>query len=116
MDKLPKHLKKRLKKPTTRSRSNKQEKKLASDLKGYATINSGATFHQNDVVTDHFSIEAKTTAKNSFSLKKSTWADTIKKCETGKVPLMQIDFEGEVPLELVVIEYQTLLDLLNGDL
>ena len=55
-------------KKTTRERSRKQESRLAKQLNGYTTINSGATFGQNDVITDFCEVEAKTTEKESFSL------------------------------------------------
>lgn len=44
---------------TTRERSKKQESRIAKKLRGYTTINSGATFGQNDVITDFCEIEAK---------------------------------------------------------
>ena len=54
---------------TTRERSKKQESRIAKKLRGYTTINSGATFGQNDVITDFCEIETKTTAHESYSLK-----------------------------------------------
>ena len=56
---------------TTRGRSGKQESRIARQLNGHTTINSGATFGQNDVITDFCEVEAKTTGKESFSLQLS---------------------------------------------
>ena len=121
MAKLPKHLQERRKKPSTRARSYKQEKGNAADLEGgEIKINSGATFGENDVDNAKFSMEAKTTYKESFSLKKRTFLETKRKCKAGQVPLMQVDFENPISedpdLRLITMEYQTFLDLLNGDI
>jgi len=64
----------------TRKYSNKQEKKVANDIKGKKTANSGATlFQKGDVNNKYFCIECKTatTEKQSFSIKKE-WIDKIK--------------------------------------
>lgn len=80
-------------KPTTRSRSKKQESHIAKQLRGYATINSGATLGQNDVITDFCEVEAKTTQKESYSLKLQDWRLLRKKCASDKIPIFVIDFE-----------------------
>lgn len=57
----------------TRYYSNKQEKIIAKQVKGYQNPNSGATkFSKGDVHTKTFLIEAKTCVnpKSSFSIKK----------------------------------------------
>ena len=78
---------------TTRERSKKQESELARRLNGHTTINSGATFGQNDVVTDFCEVEAKTTSKESFSLRLSDWRLLRKKCAPNKIPIFVVDFE-----------------------
>ena len=78
---------------TTRSRSKKQESRLAKQLNGHTTINSGATFGQNDVITDYCEIEAKTTNKESYSLKLTDWRVLRKKCAGNKIPIFVVDFE-----------------------
>lgn len=78
---------------TTRARSSKQESRLAKQLKGYVTINSGATLGQNDVIADFCEVEAKTTAKESFSLTLKDWRLLRKKCAGNKIPIFTIDFE-----------------------
>lgn len=58
----------------TRYYSKKQENKIAKEVNGRRTANSGATaFQKGDVIADDFLIEAKTTTatlKASFSIKK----------------------------------------------
>ncbi len=117
MDSLPKYLQNRLN-PTTRSRSKKQEDKIKKDFlkKGKSTIttiNSGATFGQNDIISEDFEIEAKTTSKGSFTIKKDYWSQIVKKTQLGKLPVMVIDFEGSEEVSLAVINYQDLLALID---
>lgn len=67
-------------KMSTRYYSSRQEKKIAKEVGGKQTANSGATsFSKGDVVTDLFLIEAKTcvTEKKSFTLHKE-WFDKNK--------------------------------------
>lgn len=97
---------------TTRFRSNKQESRLAKQLSGHTTINSGATFGQNDVVTDFCEIEAKTTSKESYSLKLSDWRLLRKKCSAGKIPIFIIDFELSKD-SLAVLTYDDLAFLIS---
>lgn len=80
-------------KETTRARSKRQESRLAKELNGHTTINSGATFGQNDVVSDYCEVEAKTTLKESFTLKLMDWRILRKKCAGNKIPIFVIDFE-----------------------
>ena len=57
----------------TRYYSKKQENKVAKEVNGRRTANSGATtFQKGDVVADDFLIECKTTttSKSSFSIKR----------------------------------------------
>lgn len=61
----------------TRYYSKKQENKVAKELDGKRTANSGATpFQKGDVTLDNWLIECKTctTAKASFSIKRE-WLD-----------------------------------------
>ena len=66
---------------TTRSVSKAQEKRIAKQLGGRRTPNSGATkFQKSDIyIGDEWSIEAKTTMtpKKSFTIKKQ-WLDKMK--------------------------------------
>ena len=81
------------KETTTRDRSSKQEKRLAKNLGGRVTINSGATFGENDIIGDSFEIEAKTTQKGSFIVKESEFEKMALKCDKKKMPIMVIEFE-----------------------
>ena len=81
------------KEETTRSRSKRQESKLAKDLKGYGTKNSGATFGENDVITDFCEIEAKITGAESFVVKYLDLLKLVDKCNVGKIPIMVVEFE-----------------------
>ena len=57
----------------TRFYSNRQEKKIAKQVNGKQTANSGATaFSKGDVTTDAWLFEAKTktSESNSFSIKR----------------------------------------------
>ncbi len=61
----------------TRFYSNRQEKKVATAVKGKKTANSGATpFSKGDVVTELFLLECKTktSPSNSMTVKKE-WID-----------------------------------------
>ena len=61
----------------TRYYSKRQENKIAKQVGGKRTANSGATaFQKGDVVTDDWLIEAKTcvSEKQSFSIKRE-WLD-----------------------------------------
>lgn len=94
----------------TRHASKKQESRIAKELKGKTTANSGATWGENDVVTDYCEVEAKTTGKESFPLKKSDWEKLQRKCSATKIPLMQVDMNGA---QLAVLQWDDLLYLLN---
>ena len=96
----------------TRERSKKQESRIAKQLKGYTTINSGATLGQNDVITDFCEVEAKTTKKESFSLKLSDWRLLRKKCAPEKIPIFIVDFESTKD-SLAVLTYEDLLFLIQ---
>lgn len=106
---LPKHLQV---KETTRSRSKKQESRIAKDLKGITTINSGATFGQNDVITDFAEIEAKTTKHSSYSLKVSEFEKLERKIKDYKIPIFIVEFEN-CDKALAVMNYEELKYLIN---
>ena len=97
---------------STRARSYKQESNIAKDLQGYTTVNSGATFGQNDVFNDFCEVEAKTTNKESISLKLSDWRKLKKKCNTAKMPIMVLEFESSND-SLAVITYDDLVYLID---
>lgn len=108
----PKFFKELGEEPTTRSRSKKQESRIARELSGKLTINSGATFGQNDVITDFCEIEAKTTKKESFSLRLEDWRKLKKKCAVNKMPIIVVDFETCTD-NLAVLNYNDLMYLIE---
>ncbi len=77
-----------------RKRSVKQESNLAKSLKGVTTFNSGATFGQNDVLTDYCEIEVKYTDKDSFRIDLKTWSKLHVRCNAHKIPLMVVELQG----------------------
>lgn len=64
----------------TRKYSSKQEKRVAKNLGGKVTSNSGATaFYKGDVTTDHILIECKTSIKETKSATiKKEWLTKLK--------------------------------------
>jgi hypothetical protein len=117
MGRQPKWLDNDIAPQTTRARSGKQESRLAKSLKGYTSVNSGATFGQNDIINDYSEVEAKTTAKDSYSLKLSDWEKLVKKCPLTKIPLMVLSFETN-KTDLVILsldEYKYLVSQVNGE-
>lgn len=97
---------------TTRARSKKQESRLAKQLNGHTTINSGATLGQNDVITDFCEVEAKTTEKESFTLKLADWRLLRKKCAGNRIPIFIVDFESTRDT-LAVLTYDDLQFLIQ---
>jgi len=103
-------------KETTRSRSKKQESKLAKVLNGRTTINSGATFGENDVITDFCEVEAKTTTKDSYRLTSTDWNKLNDKTEFGKMPIFIVDFElkNESLVVMKMDDFKLLIEKANG--
>ena len=97
---------------TKKERSKKQESKIAKLLNGYMTINSGATFGQNDVITDFCEIEAKTTENESYRLTLTDWRKLRKKCATNKIPIFVVDFEKSRD-SLAILTYEDLQFLIE---
>lgn len=109
--KLPKWVEKS-KTVSTRARSGKQEDKVAKVLSGKTTINSGATFGENDVTSAYCEVECKITSKGSYTLKVTDWSLLIAKCNVHKIPIMVIEFEKDKQ-ELAVISLSDLAMLLD---
>lgn len=96
----------------TRKKSGKQEKRLAKEFKGRVTTNSGSTFSENDVVSPHFEIEAKTTESKQYILKIEDIKKMERKADKNKIPLFIVEF-SQFNRELVIIDKQDFLTL-NG--
>lgn len=102
---------------TTRARSKHQESRIAKSLKGYTTINSGATLGQNDVISDFCEVEAKTTSKESYTLKLADWRMLRKKCDRRKMPIFMLDFEKSKDTLVIMTndDFEHLLRLIESD-
>jgi hypothetical protein len=105
----PKWLENADKNDHTRKRSGKQEKKLSKQFKGRTTINSGATFRQNDVMSDTHDIEAKTTRSSQFVLKESDLEKMAQRVTGGRTPAYIVQFEKSGK-SYVIVELQEYLD------
>ncbi|MBO8161083.1 MAG: hypothetical protein H0Z24_05555 [Thermosipho sp. (in: Bacteria)] len=88
-----------------KKKSKKQESKVAKEMNGKTTIASGSLYFQKaDVRTSDFLIECKTTEKDYYNLKVSTWKKIEKEAlkDGMKIPLMQIDLlNGEKRLAVM---------------
>lgn len=95
------------KRDTTKFNSNKQEKRIAKEIGGRTTIASGSLYFQKaDVRTDKFLLEAKTTAKDYYSLSIATWRKIKSQAlkDNLRIPLMCIDLEnGKNSLAIISI-------------
>jgi len=98
---------------STRDRSYKQEKRLAKKFGGRPTANSGARFGENDVKTDEYSIEAKTTGKKQFTIKQADLDLMEAKTPVGKIPLFAINFE-QSGKEYILLSQNDFLTLTSG--
>lgn len=79
---------------TGKERSKKQEKRLAKEFKGRVTPASGARHIKGDVLGEQFFIEAKTTSKKQYTLKKETLDKLEREAVTSrKIPALIIQFE-----------------------
>ncbi|MFJ2113371.1 hypothetical protein ACIOEX_16045 [Streptomyces sp. NPDC087850] len=97
---------------TPLKRSQDQEKKLAVHYGG--TVNAGSGngwMHKNDVRSDRFSFEAKTTEKKSYSLK----LDELVKAEknaliSGREMVFAVEIGGRNWMVVSQDTFDTLLD------
>lgn len=101
------------KQKSTRARSSKQEKRLSEEFDARTTPNSGATFGENDLRSDRFDIEAKTTGKGSYSVKVSELKKAKQNARAGLTPLFVIEF-SEHGEEVVVIGKDDFLEIINS--
>lgn len=79
----------------TKTKANKQEKKLAKDIGARLTPNSGATsFAKGDMYTDEYLVESKATGNASFILKKEVLEKIEREAiQEGKIPLLIIELQ-----------------------
>lgn len=102
------------KEQTTRSRSDKQETRLAKKFGGRKTSNSGAKFGENDVKTPDFSIEAKTTKSEQFILKLKELKKMQTKTPFHKKGLFAINFENTGD-EFILLSLSDFLEICGLD-
>lgn len=106
----------------TRFYSNKQEKKIAKQIGGRQTANSGATpFSKGDVVSPYWCIEAKTVTKEqkSFTIKRDwIYKNREEAFAMGKpFSALAIDFgDGEQHYLIDEQLFKTLKNYLEEDL
>jgi hypothetical protein len=83
----------------TKKASLKQEKRVAKEVGGRATIASGALYSQKgDVRTDRFLIECKTTEKDFFTFTRKVW-DKIRReaIKDGmRYPVLSVEFAAQL--------------------
>lgn len=102
-------------KPPTRKRSEKHEKSIAKKFGGgRLTSNSGARFGENDVRTDQFDIEAKTTDSEGYRITAAELRQIRNKSSAGRIPAQIINFNkyGE---EYIILSTADFLDLTGLD-
>jgi hypothetical protein len=88
-----------------RKRSVKQEKALAKRYNGRATSNSGASFGENDINSEHFSIEAKFTDAKSYKITMVEFLKLVNRCPSGKIPIEIIEFTNQKESLVVIREF-----------
>jgi hypothetical protein len=111
---IPKHMQEKV---STRSRSKKQETNIAKRMKVNTTVNSGATFGQNDAIGDYCEIEAKTTKFKSYSINMDELNKLSRKCSTNKIPIQIVCFEDNLKQQYAVLkltDLEFLIEQING--
>lgn len=95
----------------TRVRSKRQEQKLAKDFGGRVTVNSGAKFSENDVLSADFDIEAKTTGGKGYRITVAELKKIRDKAHAGRVPIEVIEFSehGETYVVIALHEFFNLI-------
>ena len=99
---------------TVRDNSEKREKKLANLLSGKKTVNSGATFTENDIKTASLDIEHKYTDASQFILKLETFEQTKRRTSVDKIPIMVVEFTKD-DSKKVVIDFDDFMSIFEGD-
>jgi hypothetical protein len=90
--------------------SQRQEKSIAKKIGGRVVPASGAFWsRKGDARSDDLLVEAKTTDKASYSIKRATW-DKIRKeaLLDGRIPVLAIQIQGR---DLVVLDQEDFLEL-----
>lgn len=98
----------------TRKRSDKHEKSVVKRFGGRQTPNSGAVFGENDVRTDMFEIEAKTTKNDGYRITAAELKQIRNKCRQGRIPAQIIEF-SEHHVEYIILSTADFLTLTGLD-
>lgn len=97
----------------SRTKSQKQESRVAQEMKANVVIASGALWTmKGDVRDSYFLIECKTTEASFYSLHSKTWDKIHQEAirDSIRLPLMQIDLlDGDQ--QLAVIRYEDFVGL-----
>jgi hypothetical protein len=101
---------------------SEREKSFLKLLNASPTINSGATFGDNDGVMyyqvgdyDKLSVEVKCTDNKSFPLKKETWDKTEKEARRiDRMPLMAIDVQGTRLVVMSANDFMSIISYLEA--
>lgn len=81
---------------TSKKKSQKQEKRVADEMKARVVLASGALWgSKGDVRNDNLLMECKTTGKPYYTFKFSTWDKILKEAikDGLRLPVMSIDLE-----------------------
>ena len=94
-----------------RSKSNKQEKRLAKEFGGRTTAASGAGRNKGDIDIKRFKIEVKRSERGSLAIKKE-WLLKIDEeaYGVGKNPALAIEIDGE---EWVIIPKRVFMSIMD---
>jgi len=95
-----------------RKKSIKQEKRIAKEIGGKLTKNSGATYAENDIDTDMFSIEAKITAGKGYRITVKEFEQIEKRAKKERIAMQIIEF-SEHKRQLVLMDKNDLYSILG---
>jgi hypothetical protein len=109
---IPSNPEKDARRLATRKRSDRHERRTATDVAGRRTSNSGAGADKGDVKSALVRVECKTTAKKSYILRLID-LEKISDASPGQIPILAINFEGDLAQEFYVIPKGWALQLLE---
>jgi len=96
--------------------SKKQEKRVAKEIDGKTTLNSGALYFQKgDVRNEKYLIECKTTKKAFYTMEVDVWEKIEREAVSDglRIPIMQVDLlDGKQ--RYAVIEHADYKELKEG--
>lgn len=84
-------------KKTNRQKAGEQEKKIAKEVRGRTTINSGAFLFQKgdvEIVDKNILLEAKRTDKKGMRINKE-WLTKLKNQAKNRIPVFHLEIDGE---------------------